>query len=159
MQAWIGLTGGVIGALLAMFGQWTNNRSASRARFAELVIAQCSQLIALSEDYRNRVWEERQGLSNDHVALWDLAAYRLAEAHLQILSSDSMLLSALRDLKETGTDLGKAWRLTPQQGDVVEAAWRVHRLALDAFIAAARRYLNPRRGLPDPSGLINSRRR
>src|SRR3954468_19939806 len=132
MSAWVGLFGGIVGAMLAMLGQWINNRLASRGRFTELLVVQCSQLIALSEDYRNRVWEERSGLSTDAVALWDLAGYRVAEAHLQILSEDNMILSAVGDLKRTGTALGKAWRLRAD-GDVVESAWLAHGRALDGF--------------------------
>lgn len=157
MQAWVGLIGGIVGAVLAMLGQWANNRSASRRRFAELIIAQCSQLIALSEDYRNRVWEERRELSTDAVARWDLGGYRLAEAHLEILSVDNALLSTLGDLKRTGTDLGTAWRLSRQEDGVVEAAWQAHRRALDDFIDVARRYLNAKRELPLPRRLSRGR--
>jgi hypothetical protein len=49
---------GLAGALLALAGQQWGLRRASRTRAGELLLEQCAQLIALSEDFRNRAWEE-----------------------------------------------------------------------------------------------------
>jgi hypothetical protein len=147
VDAWVGLVGAIAGAALAMLGQWITNRSAANAQFAALIIAQCTQLIALSEDYRNRIWEERNGLSADTVGSWDLPAYRLAQAHLQVLCADADIQGCVDDLKRTGTDLGKAWRLSRAEGDVVEAAWQAHRHALDGFIGESRRYLSRKKSV------------
>jgi hypothetical protein len=44
-----------------------------------VLLDQRAQLIALSEDYRNRVWEERNLAANDVVAQWNIGVFRLAE--------------------------------------------------------------------------------
>lgn len=112
MEAWIGLAGVVAGALIAFGGQHLNRRSDIRERTTGLLLEQFSLLVALSEDYRNRIWEERNGLSPDVVSGWDLQAYRMAEARVRILCRDESVAAAVRDLKDTGVELGKAWRLT-----------------------------------------------
>jgi hypothetical protein len=142
--AWIGLVGVVAGAGLAAAGQWLTNRSASQGRFASLVVSQCSELIALSEDFRNRLWEERNGLRTDAVALWDLASYRVAEAHLQVLAENASIQSAVADLKQTGANLGRTWRIGRTDDDALEEAWRAHRGALDRFIEASREFVKPK---------------
>jgi len=96
----------------------------------------------LSEDYRNRVWEERSKLAGDVVAAWDMGAYRLAEARLRILSGDHGLLEAMDELRESGKALGKAWRLEPRDDHLVDTAWHAHRQALAGFAAASSRTLH-----------------
>jgi hypothetical protein len=75
-------------------------------------------LIALSEDFRNRVWEERQHVAVDVVAKWDIGTYRLAEARLKVLSQEPDFLKALEVLHKSGTALGRSCRL----GSADEAA-------------------------------------
>jgi len=85
MEAWIGLAGVIAGAAIALGGQYLTRRSEQRERLTTVLLEQCATVVALSEDFRNRVWEERNQLAENVVAKWDLAAYRLAEARLRIL--------------------------------------------------------------------------
>lgn len=101
MDAWIGLAGVVAGAFIAFVGQYMMRRSEMRERSEALLLEQAAVIAALSEDYRNRVWEERSKLAGDVVAAWDMGAYRLAEARLRILSGDHGLLEAMDELRES----------------------------------------------------------
>src|SRR5450631_2550418 len=110
MSAWIGLVGVVAGAFVALISQYLVRNSEARERKDALLLEQLAVLVALSEDYRNRVWEERAKVATGVVAAWDLGTYRLAEARLRILCQDSNVLSALASLKKTGAELGRSWR-------------------------------------------------
>lgn len=59
MATWVGLIGVLAGALIAFVSQYLVGRSERQERNEALLLEQCALLIALSEDYRNRVWEER----------------------------------------------------------------------------------------------------
>jgi len=98
-----------------------------------LLLDQCAQLIALSEDYRNRVWEERRLDIKDAVSQWNIGEYRLAEARVKLLCNDKALLAASVRLHATGVELGKAWRLERSEGEALDAAWRNHRDAINNF--------------------------
>ena len=137
MSAWIGLVGVVAGALAAFIGQYFVRNSESRERKDTLLLEQLAVLLALSEDYRNRVWEERNNMTTDAVASWDMKTYRLAEARLRILCHDSSVLSALTALKKAGGELGVSWRMSPEDEPRTQAAWEAHRAAVDQFIAAS----------------------
>jgi hypothetical protein len=86
--------------------------SEARERFGTLLLEQYAQVVALSEDFRNRVWEERNNLNSDVVAQWDLPSFRLAEARVKILCRVPSVLSALHTVNQTGIALGRAWRLS-----------------------------------------------
>ncbi|MDQ2883316.1 MAG: hypothetical protein M3Y48_19655 [Actinomycetota bacterium] len=133
MEAWIGVIGAVVGAVIALLGQYISNRSERRARDAALLLDQCAHLIALSEDYRNRVWEERNLVANGVVAEWNIGEFRLAEARLKILCKDKASVAAIGRLQSTGQELGKAWRLERSESEALDAAWRNHREALNNF--------------------------
>ena len=94
-------------------------------------------LIALSQDFRNRVWEERKLGLGGQVAQWDLASFRLSEARLRILCRDQDVLAAAAVLRKSGGNLGRLWRLTAHTEDEIEAAWKAHHDALDGFTALA----------------------
>jgi hypothetical protein len=134
VQAWAGLVGVVAGAILATLGQHVFRRSDARERLGLLLLEQCSLLVALSEDYRNRVWEERKGLGDDAVAQWDLGAYRLAQARLKILCRDAATLDSIVELQQAGIALGRSWRLSRQDVPEVEEAWKRHKVALATFV-------------------------
>ena len=89
MAEWIGLAGVVAGAVIAFGGQYLLRRAERQDRNDALLLEQFAIIIALSEDYRNRVWEERNQVANSVVNAWDLGTYRLAEARLRVLSRDS----------------------------------------------------------------------
>ena len=113
MAEWIGLVGVAAGALIAFGGQYLLRRTERQERNDTLLLEQFALIIALSEDYRNRVWEERNQVASGVVHAWDLGAYRLAEARLRVLSRDPSLVAAPEALHEAGGHLGKTWRLTP----------------------------------------------
>jgi hypothetical protein len=135
MEAWIGLAGVIAGAAIALGGQYLTRRSEQRERLTTVLLEQCATVVALSEDFRNRVWEERNQLAENVVAMWDLAAYRLAEARLRILCRDPDVLAAVEVLRKSGASLGETWRLSPKDEAAVNAALEAHRSALKAFIA------------------------
>jgi hypothetical protein len=68
VDAWVALIGAVAGATIAIVGQYAARRSDARERAITLLLEQCAEVVALAEDYRSRVWEERNNLSNDAVA-------------------------------------------------------------------------------------------
>lgn len=72
MAAWVGLAGVVAGALIAFAGQLAMQRRGERDRFDSLLLEQFAMIIAISEDFRNRVWEERNQVASDVVGKWDL---------------------------------------------------------------------------------------
>lgn len=115
---------------IAWAAQYVTRRSEVRERQEALLPEQCAILVALAEDYRNRVWEERNEMAAEVVAGWDIGAYRLARARLRILCCQADLLGAVDALDQAGTGLGKAWRLSPQDASSVQAAWETHRPAL-----------------------------
>jgi hypothetical protein len=142
MDAWAGLLGAVIGGLLTMAGQQlTTRRDVTYRRRRDELLASVSILIALSEDYRNRVWEERHGLSTTVVAEWDLTAYRLAHARLSVLLTDIDALLVLEQLQQTGRTLGRVWRTQRADGPDVQAAWEKHKEAVNRFLIVGRRLL------------------
>lgn len=141
MAAWIGLAGVVAGALVALGGQYLLRRTESQERNDTLLLEQFALIIALSEDYRNRVWEERNQVATDVVNAWDLGAYRLAEARLRVLSRGSAVVTALEVLHEAGIQLGKAWRLVPRDTGAVDRAWKAHREAIEQFVMVSSQVL------------------
>ena len=153
MAGWIGLAGVVAGALIALGGQYFLRRTERQDRNDALLLEQFALIIALSEDYRNRLWEERNQVASDVVNAWDLGTYRLAEARLRVLSRDSAVVAALRVLHEAGTQLGHAWRLGPRDEATVDSAWVAHREAIERFVAASSQALRRRttQGLRRPS--------
>ncbi len=123
-------------ASIAWAAQYVTRRSEVRERQDALLLEQCALIAALSEDYRNRVWEERNKVAAGVVAAWDLGAYRLAQARLRILRREADVLAALEALGKAGTGLGRAWRLSPQDADSIQAARETHRSVLSAFTDA-----------------------
>jgi hypothetical protein len=87
----IGLVGAVAGVLIAFGGQYPMRRAERQERCDALLLEQFAQVIALSEDYRNRVREERKQVASDVVDQWIFAAYRLAEARLRVSSQDPLV--------------------------------------------------------------------
>jgi hypothetical protein len=134
MDAWIGLIGALAGAGIALVGQYSVRRAEAQERAASTLLEQCATLVALSEDFRNRVWEERRLNVSGSVSNWGIGEQRLVEARLRIACPDAHLLDAVLDLRATGQELGKVWRMQDRNDEVVEAAWRAHRESLNTFI-------------------------
>jgi len=137
MQGWIGIIGVLAGGGIALLGQYRLRLADKRDELTALFLEQCAQLVALSEDYRNRVWEERRLSLQGRVAEWRLGDYRLAEARVKILCRDAQLRDALKHLNEAGGSLGKVWRPAGDEDEQVETAWRTHREALNRFMEAS----------------------
>jgi hypothetical protein len=95
MTSWIGLIGVLAGASIALLGQYTFKRLERRHADVALLFEQCAQLVALSNDFRNRLWEERKLGRKNAVAEWNISDHRLAEARIRILCTDVRLISAL----------------------------------------------------------------
>ena len=55
------LIGALAGASVAWAAQYVTRRSEVRERQGNLLLEQCALIVALSEDYRNRVWEPPGG--------------------------------------------------------------------------------------------------
>lgn len=141
MQSWIGLIGVLAGGGIAILGQLVSRRTERRDELITLFFEQSAQLVALSEDYRNRIWKERRLELQGRVSEWDLREYRLAEARLKILCGDSRVIELIGKLNRTGVALGRAWRNPQRSGEEVEAAWQQNKEALDEFIDASRRLM------------------
>lgn len=136
VATWVGLVGVIAGALIAFGSQYLVNRAERQERDTGLLLEQCALVIALSEDHRNRVWEERQGRAADLVAKWDFGAYRLAEARLRVLSQEPDLLAALAALRESGKALGLAWFGHADEA-VIDTTWVANRDAIERFVTVS----------------------
>jgi hypothetical protein len=143
MQGWIGIIGALAGGGIALLGQYGIRLADRRDKLAALFLEQCAQLVALAEDYRNRVWEERRLDLQGRVSEWRFGDYRLAAARIAIICRDTRLREALEQLNEAAKSLGKAWRPTERKDEQVEIAWRRHREALDQFIEASGAVIEP----------------
>jgi hypothetical protein len=137
VATWVGLVGVIAGALIAFGSQHLLSRSERRERNTGLLLEQCATVVALSEEQRNRVWEERRAVADGVVAKWDIGTYRLAEARIKILYREPDLLAALDELHRAGTALGRAWRLNTGDEAAVDAAWAGHREAINRFIVVS----------------------
>lgn len=137
MEVAASLGGVVVGALLALVLQWHNRQSEHAERNRLLMVEQCALLAGLEEDFRNRIWEERNDVASDVVAEWAIGDYRIAEAKIRILGGSKELITSLLEMREVGSKLGGAWRRGERNEAEIEAAWNRQRLAIDAFIAAA----------------------
>jgi hypothetical protein len=145
MNVWVTLLATVAGAVIALAGQYILKRGEKRTRSGELLLEQCAQVIALSEDLRNRVWEEQELHAQGRVDAWDLGAHRIAAARVKILCQDPALLNALEDLTNSGKQLSGYWRLGKAGPDKIENLRELDKVAIAEFIKASavvvRRYL------------------
>lgn len=146
MGAWITLAAGVVGAAIALVGQQVTRHGEVKIHSGELLLEQCAQVLALSHDYTNRVWEERQlGLAG-RVDGWDGRAHRFAVARLRILSANVDLRQALDELENAGEDLGKFWRSGNTDPDHFDLHWRRFIAARTAFENASADVIRQRLG-------------
>ena len=141
MAAWIGLIGTLIGAGATLLSQYLVKRPEKHDDRMMLMVARSAQLVALANDYRNRIWEERSLGVADRVSPWNLQDYRLAEAHISIVCRAPSVRLSLRELNEAGKELGRVWRTDASKEPEVEAAGRRHREALGSFIESSADYI------------------
>lgn len=137
MGSWVGVIGALAGASIALMGQYLFKRLDRRHGDITLILEQCARLIALSEDYFNRLWEERRLGAETAVADWDYHDYQMAEARIRLLCNNDQLIHALDQLRATGKELGKAWRLTRSDTVHLQQAWDANKQALRDFTNVA----------------------
>ena len=115
-----------------------------RARGGELLLEHCALLVAMNEDLRNRVWEERvlgqQGRLDD----WDLAGTRLATARLRILCTDESVLAALVGMNSAAKDLAAYWRRGNAESTEVDLRYEQLKQTIESFAEASARLIRPR---------------
>ena len=139
-EALIGLAGVIAGGALTTAGQHFILKAERVRADARALVESCALLIAHEEDYRNRIWEERNNIASGVVAEWDLFEAAKAEASLRILShGDRGLLRAIDSLSTAGKKLGGIWRTQSGDESEMQEAWERHGEALDLLIAASGR--------------------
>jgi hypothetical protein len=123
--------------MVAFGGQYLMRRTERQERYDALLLEQFALIIALSEDFQGRVWEERHQVASDVVGKRDFLTLRLAQARLRVLSQDPKVMVALRELYDAGADLDKAWRLATDDKVAVDTAYRAHHDAIEHFVAVS----------------------
>jgi hypothetical protein len=146
MNAFIALLAAVAGASIALAGQYMTRRGEVRTRTGEFILDQCASIIALSDDFRNRVWEEKELGLTGRVDAWDLTGYRHAAARLMVLSDDAALLSALEDLTESGKRLAGYWRRGQADPAELERRREADKEVCARFVAASAKTLRRQLG-------------
>jgi hypothetical protein len=146
MTAWITVVAGLAGALIALAGQQWGMHRANRTRAGELLLEQCAQLIALSEDFRNRAWEETVLGQQGRVDAWDLSGHRLATARVKILCQDPAVLAALTEMNESGTAYGGHLRRGDLTEDELKALRKRNKISIETFAASSARVVRRRLG-------------
>ena len=131
------LVSAVVGAVIALLGQAMAGRGEHRRAARQQLLEQCAQVVALEEDFHNRLWEERRLGQTGRVDGWDVAAFRLAAARVRLLTTDRRVAEALAACTRAGTNLGGYWRSGERDEDETERLWRAHKEAVEAFIVAA----------------------
>ena len=137
MDAFVTLAAAVAGAVIALAGQYATKRGDKRIRNGELLLEQCAKIVALSDDFRSRIWEEKVLGLEGKVDSWDLGAYRLSAARIKILCDDASLLQALEDLTNSGKRLGGSWRRGQLDDDEFEKRRERDKVVCAHFIDAS----------------------
>jgi hypothetical protein len=148
MNAWVTVVATVAGAIIALGGQYVAKRGETRTRRGELLMEQCAQVVALSDEFRSRVWEEDKLGKQGQVDAWDLGGYRLAAARIKILSDDVTLVAALEELTESGKRLGTSWRRGERDPDELQRFREIDKATCHHFVKVSeivvKRYLGER---------------
>lgn len=137
MGEWVALIGVMLGGIIGIGSQWLSARETRRGRRWDVLVESLAEVAALEEDFRNRVWEVRNKISETAVDDWDTIAHRRARASLLILAESESLRTAERTLTSAGEALGRAVRLHQDDG-VVEQCWIAHKVALQSFVTTAK---------------------
>jgi hypothetical protein len=145
-NALITLFAAVAGASIALAGQYLTKRGEVRTRTGEFILDHCASIVALSDDFRNRVWEEKELGLPGKVDAWDLTGYRHAAARLMILSDDTALLGALEDLTESGKRLAGYWRRGQADPAELERRRDEDKTVCARFVAASAKALRRQLG-------------
>lgn len=137
MESLLGLVGAIAGAGIVLIGQLISRQTERKHHARDLLLENCAQALALEEEFRGRVWNERHTERTGLVASWDEAAFRSAEARVRLLTRSVPLLEALDGVRVAGQELGAAWALRSED-DLLNARWAAHRDALDHFAQVCR---------------------
>jgi hypothetical protein len=136
MDALVTLLATLAGAGIAFFSQWIFDRRQRTDRLGKLILKYGALLLAVNEDFENRLWEERVLGLKERVDNWDLASSRRARLNLEILSADPILKQALSRLHSTGVAVGSYWRINRSNDKKLEALLADHQVARKEFQAA-----------------------
>jgi hypothetical protein len=139
VNAWLTLVAAVAGAVIALAGQYATKRGDKRTRSGELLLEQCANVVALSDDFRSRVWEEKELRLPGKVDAWDLSGYRLAAARIKILCNDASLLQSLEELTNSGKRLGAYWRRGQVDVDEFERRREYDKVVCTNFVEVSRK--------------------
>jgi hypothetical protein len=145
VDAWAAVVAALAGGAIALAGGYLARRRDERVRTGQLLLEQCAQVVSLSDDFRNRIWEEVELGHGDRVDGWDLFAYQSAVARIKLLTQDSALLDKLQVLTASGKAMGGLWRRGNLDRDEVISRREADKIAAADFIyassAVVRRYL------------------
>jgi|1186.fasta_scaffold281352_2 hypothetical protein len=139
MDALLTIVAALAGGLIALAGQFLAGRNEGRRERRRQLLEACATVVSLSEDFRNRVWEERVLGKQGRVDAWDLSRSRLAENQIELLCEDAKVLQALSELRRTGRDLGSYWRRGSIEEEHLDDLYRKLKDARVGFVSAARR--------------------
>ncbi|MFJ5231482.1 hypothetical protein ACIQBJ_16475 [Kitasatospora sp. NPDC088391] len=146
MESWGTLAAAVVGAAIALVGQYLAKRREERAKAVELLLNSCAEVAASCSDLLYRVWEERELGLPGRVEGWDLNGHRLATARIRILSGDPALVAASEEVNTAGQALSSYWR----KGVVDDTEFQVrrerYRAATDSFVDVSGRRIGVRAG-------------
>lgn len=137
MEVWAAIVAAIVGGAIALAGQRTARQRDKQTRVAELLLEACGQVVSLSDDYRNRLWEEVELGHAGRVDGWNLLGNQLAVARIRILTDDSNLLSTLEQLTDSGKAMGAYWRRGHVDLIDLQSRREADKLACAEFVAAS----------------------
>jgi hypothetical protein len=100
----------------------------------------------LSEDFRNRAWEETVLGLHGKVDGWDGRGHRLAMARARILCQDSAVLAALNEMEASGKAYGGHLRRRDVSDDELAALRERNKASIEALANASARVIRRRLG-------------
>lgn len=139
MSAWLTVVATLAGGVIALAGQFIAGRTEGTRERRRQLLEACAVVVSLSEDFRNRVWEERTLGKTGRVDEWDLGRSRMAENQIELLCDDPHVLAALDRLRSTGRDLGSYWRRGAIDEAHLDVLYERIKEARGEFVAAAKR--------------------
>jgi hypothetical protein len=139
MSAWLTVVATLAGGLIAVAGQFMAGHNEGRRERRRQLLESCAVVVSLSEDFRNRVWEERTLGKEGRVDEWDLGRSRMAENEIELLCDDARVLDALEELRRTGRDLGSYWRRGNIEEEHLDELYDRLKQARVGFVSSAKR--------------------
>lgn len=137
MSAWAAVVAAIAGGAIALAGQFAGRRRDKQVRIGELLLEACEQVVSLSDDFRNRLWEEVELGQEGRVGEWNLLGNQLAVARIKLLTDDRILLQRLEGLTASGKAMGAYWRRGNVDHAELNSRRETDKVACAAFIAAS----------------------